>query len=143
MKKSNKIKIVEQKPLKPLSAIFADKSRDKYKEETVGDYETKLSRMNFLELQNHAISLGVKPSTERIMLTKHLLNEFQRNKGEITRLFGDQKKSKKKQRTKNPFRNHPRWRQVLISAVGRAKLLTKWSCPASQPDQLCLGLRIT
>jgi len=95
MKKSNKIKIVEQKPLKPLSAIFADKSRDKYKEETVGDYETKLSRMNFLELQNHAISLGVKPSTERIMLTKHLLNEFQRNKGEITRLFGDQKKSKK------------------------------------------------
>ena len=46
------------------------------KNETIESYSQKVKSMNLAELQDHAISLGFKPSTNRQMLERTLINQF-------------------------------------------------------------------
>lgn len=67
---------------KSLDDVFSKTKRNKYQTLKREDYETQIKRMNIAELQNHAISLGIKPSRNRNMLEKNLISLFRKNNGE-------------------------------------------------------------
>lgn len=62
------------------------------------EYKHSIERMNMAELQNHAVTLGLKPSTFRHILEKTLLNLFHKKvvpfyaEGEQTRNKSKQEK---------------------------------------------------
>lgn len=79
--KIKKEKVVkEMKRVKPqfksLHELFNFGDRAKYDVSNIVDYKSMISKMNIGDLQIHAVKLGLKPSRNRAMLEKTLLNSF-------------------------------------------------------------------
>lgn len=74
---------VETKRVKPqfksLHELFNFGDKAKYEVSNVADYKSMIGRMNIGDLQIHAVKLGLKPSRNRAMLEKTLLNAFSKH----------------------------------------------------------------
>lgn len=62
-----------------------DKFQKSYNVETKEEYTKQLSRLNLVDIQNHAMKLGIVPLPDRRRLERVLINEFEQTKyGYIT-----------------------------------------------------------
>jgi len=80
MKESQK----KSKP-KTLSDIAGYPKSSVYKTSNVEEYTDSLEKMSLSDMQNHAIEVGLTPSSERTHLKKTLIREF---KSKISASFG-------------------------------------------------------
>ncbi len=67
--------VFEKHGTRDLSDIFGEKTGN-YEWATEDEYESHLNDMNMTDLENHAISLGIKPKSDRDLLTRNLLRLF-------------------------------------------------------------------
>lgn len=77
-KKTNKEENVDK-------AISSFNSRENrlYFTDNIKEYTRAIEKMNLAELQDHAISLGFKPSHNRLNLEKTLITQFHKRFGSI------------------------------------------------------------
>ena len=62
---------------------FSRKKQNLIKADTFEQYKLEIEKMNLADLQTHAISLSLKPSKDRAMLEKALLNNFAKHKASL------------------------------------------------------------
>lgn len=78
--KVNKVSTVKKEKIKinSLDELFnvSNKKRSLIKATSYAEYKQEIERMNLADLQSHAISLSLKPSRNRSMLEKGLLNNY-------------------------------------------------------------------
>ena len=56
--------------------------RDKVLFETIADYENYLRGLNMVDLQNHAVTIGLKPGRDRQLLISTLIRQFAKEKAQ-------------------------------------------------------------
>lgn len=81
--KIQKEKGVEKTQFKSLNELFNFGKSKKYEVTTLSEYKKFISRMNIGDLQVHAVKLGLRPSRNRSMLEKNLLNTFSKYQASI------------------------------------------------------------
>jgi hypothetical protein len=59
-----------------IADILGIKQATPYDTTDISQYEIQIKRMNLLELQEHAIKAGLRPSHDRLLVEKALLNLF-------------------------------------------------------------------
>jgi hypothetical protein len=74
------------KKQKTLSEILGFRVQSPYETKDIVTYERSLKKMNMLDLQSHAIELGLRPSDDRHLLEKTLVNTFKSKNTELLRL---------------------------------------------------------
>lgn len=96
-KKKTKVDVKAEisKPIGPKSIkeILGVKEESDYATTSELEYEEQISKLNMIDLQNHAIKLGFRPSSDRPLLMRTLVSEFRkRNNALANRVSGDLKK---------------------------------------------------
>lgn len=85
--KRTKETIVENKRIKPtfksLNDLFNFGNKNKYDVKTISEYKRSIKQMNIGDLQTHAVKLGLRPSRNRAMLEKTLINTFLKYKASM------------------------------------------------------------
>lgn len=85
--KTNKVQGVVTKPAKPsfksLHEVFNFGKVIKYDVSSPAEYKRLITKMNIGDLQVHAVKLGLKPSRNRAMLEKTLINAFSKHQASL------------------------------------------------------------
>lgn len=76
---------------KSLNDLFNFGNTKKYDVKTVSEYKKLIKRMNIGDLQVHAVKLGLKPSRNRSMLEKTLVNTFLKHTASLIAPTSDSK----------------------------------------------------
>jgi hypothetical protein len=82
-KASNKTATRIKPTFKSLNDLFNFSNKTKYDVKTIAEYKKLIKQMNIGDLQTHAVKLGLKPSRNRAMLEKTLLNTFSKYKASM------------------------------------------------------------
>lgn len=85
-----------------LAEAMGFKGSDKYNTSDAEEYEKALKSMNLVDLQSHAIGIGIKPNCERRALQERLKKEFRKTNSSYVGALQTQKGNdiKKKDRKK-------------------------------------------
>lgn len=95
MKQKNKAE--QDNKVKQVVSSFNSRQERLYPTENAKEYKSIIEKMNLAELQDHAISLGFKPSHNRQNLEKTLISQFHKKFGD-TYIVDDKKISAEKQK---------------------------------------------
>ena len=75
MKTKKKVNSIKNE-MKTLAEIMGTVPTSPYQTNIINDYIVQMSKMNLIELQKHAVGVGIRPSGDRILLEKTLINVF-------------------------------------------------------------------
>jgi hypothetical protein len=78
--RKSKKKPVEEKPISSIYDIIRRPVSDKVHFEGLKDYELYLNNLNLVDLQNHAVTVGLKPGRDRDLLKNTLIKQFAKAK---------------------------------------------------------------
>lgn len=116
------------KGFKSLEEMLGLKKESDYVLTEFEEYKAWVSNLNLIDMQNHAITLGFRPSTDRPALIKLLLNEFNKRGNALTNVVN--KKQGKNQnaaprtieellKSKAPVDATPKVARTLQDIVGK------------------------
>lgn len=100
--KINKAKVeVREKPsFDSLDEVFnySRKKRGLISAKNVNEYKKQIQSMNIADLQTHAITLSLKPSRNRAMLEKTLINNYNKHNASLVSIHSDESSVKNEKR---------------------------------------------
>ena len=76
----------KQEPPKTILEILSKTPTSPYNTKAINEYSSQLQKMNLLEMQTHAIGLGIRPCGDRELLQKTLINLFKSNNSTLSSL---------------------------------------------------------
>jgi len=79
---------------KTLEEVEATRKLARFKAENVTDYERNLKYMTECDLYNHAIEIGIRPSSERADTVRALIKIFKETQGTVASYGRPREKSK-------------------------------------------------
>lgn len=87
--------MVGMQDFKTLEEAEATRKFNRFKSDTVEEYEKSLKYMTECDLYNHAVSLGIRPSSERSEISRTLIKIFKETEAIV-------KKTKRPQAARQP-----------------------------------------
>jgi hypothetical protein len=91
-----------------LADVLGIKTSNPYTASNLEEYKQQISKLNLLDLQEHAVTVGLRPSSDRGMLEKTLINLFRTRHNELYALLDKKNVKTKSEKTIYDIINNPK-----------------------------------
>lgn len=82
IRKTNKNNVKTEEKIGSIYDIIRRPVQKKFNFETIAEYEAFLNNLNLVDLQNHAVLVGLKPGRDRSVLQNTLIKQYAKTKAE-------------------------------------------------------------